>query len=594
MSGSRGRHARPDEPDDVDVAVESASSDEAASHDRVGAHAVTPVTQPLPVVRRESSAPESPPVRAVAKRVPSALPALGRDEISDVPSSARATADRRRRARAGTTGEDQAAGDEQVAGAIEEQVAGGEEQVARGGAEPAEGHRSTPSVPRPRPEPPIERIGEQPPAAAPGDVELVPVGTRARPVPPADGSKPTPVAPSAALGLKDPAASAASAPPPPAPTAELAADSIPEEIVDAEIVDEQPRPYVAAHAQTDEWVTVTPAPAPEPVPVPQPAPAPPPLAAPTPPPLVAQSPAPAAASASLGPHTLVMPTVTEEPAAAASPPPLRPGGTSDTWETSPLPTVGDQYQGRRRAKRRSGRLTGWLVVIGVVLALSAAIAVPFLFTSGEPEPSAAEDPTTTQATSPTSATPTTAANSGLPIVLAPSATPTPTPTTESSTTTGEPTQTTTTNPAPPASFSVALEAESGSLSGCAATRNVGGATVVDRLGEDWGNCNRGRVTFNNVNLPAGTFTVTIYYVFGQDSPQWSSSRYGELEIERDGGGTDIEFGNTYPRTTSCCQSWTTSSFTISAGSYDITFTNPNRQGWSNRAPAIDRIVIQQQ
>jgi hypothetical protein len=70
-------------------------------------------TQALPlVVRLEGLAsaapatpePPAPAVRAVARRVPSALPAIGRDEISDVPASARATADRRRRAREAAAG----------------------------------------------------------------------------------------------------------------------------------------------------------------------------------------------------------------------------------------------------------------------------------------------------------------------------------------------------------------------------------------------------------------------------------------------------------------------------------------------------------
>ena len=62
------------------------------------------VTQALPMVRHEGTG-ESPSVRAVARRVPSALPALGRDEITDAPLSARTTADRRRRAVADARGD---------------------------------------------------------------------------------------------------------------------------------------------------------------------------------------------------------------------------------------------------------------------------------------------------------------------------------------------------------------------------------------------------------------------------------------------------------------------------------------------------------
>jgi hypothetical protein len=71
-------------------------------------------TQPLPMVRYEGLTPPAQPARAVARRVPSALPAIGRDEITDVPASARANADRRRRAReaaAGTESDPQSDGE---------------------------------------------------------------------------------------------------------------------------------------------------------------------------------------------------------------------------------------------------------------------------------------------------------------------------------------------------------------------------------------------------------------------------------------------------------------------------------------------------
>src|SRR4029453_6509831 len=64
--------------------------------------------QLLPTLRRDS---ESPAVRAVARRVASALPALGRDGApAEVPHSARVTADRRRQAKASGAGIDPAAG----------------------------------------------------------------------------------------------------------------------------------------------------------------------------------------------------------------------------------------------------------------------------------------------------------------------------------------------------------------------------------------------------------------------------------------------------------------------------------------------------
>ncbi len=75
-----------------DVAAFSVESTAEAAESSRGS-----VTQALPLVRRDGTG-EPPSVRAVARRVPSALPALGRDEIIDAPHSARITADRRRRA----------------------------------------------------------------------------------------------------------------------------------------------------------------------------------------------------------------------------------------------------------------------------------------------------------------------------------------------------------------------------------------------------------------------------------------------------------------------------------------------------------------
>jgi hypothetical protein len=94
------------------VALAGRADDAGMGEDEAGSAAPDPAatvstTQPLPMVRQEGLAPgvvpsplpPAPSVRAVARRVPSALPAIGRDEISDVPASARANADRRRRAR---------------------------------------------------------------------------------------------------------------------------------------------------------------------------------------------------------------------------------------------------------------------------------------------------------------------------------------------------------------------------------------------------------------------------------------------------------------------------------------------------------------
>jgi hypothetical protein len=98
------------------------------------------------------------------------------------------------------------------------------------------------------------------------------------------------------------------------------------------------------------------------------------------------------------------------------------------------------------------------------------------------------------------------------------------------------------------------------------------------------------VTFNNVNLPAGTYRVTVHYVFALRAND-DTSRYGRLRIDPDGVGNITDHWNTYPRTTTCCQTWTTGNVTVSAGTFDISFTHPGNISGPDRAPAIDRIVI---
>jgi hypothetical protein len=146
-------------------------------------------------------------------------------------------------------------------------------------------------------------------------------------------------------------------------------------------------------------------------------------------------------------------------------------------------------------------------------------------------------------------------------------------------------------------FSAILEAESGTRSGCAVLSNFSGASggqIVDRIGhqDDWTGCSNGNgvLTYTNVNLPAGTFTITIYHVFAQQSGD--PSRFARLRLDPTAAGSNIDFDRSYPRTTTI-QGWTTNSFTLSAaGTYTITFSNPGVSG-QDRSPAVDRIVIQQ-
>jgi hypothetical protein len=263
--------------------------------------------------------------------------------------------------------------------------------------------------------------------------------------------------------------------------------------------------------------------------------------------------------------------------------------TSDSWETTSLPVIPeDSYQGRRRRSSK-GTFGRWFVVIAVVLALCAAIAIPFLITSGGGKDHADSTPQPSDVGLPgVIPSPTVQASDDpyMPIGAA-SATPSAVPSSPSSAS-----HSATSSPSASAG-STTLQAESATLSGCAQVRAFSGASggsIVDRLGGDWSGCTGdGVVTFNNVSLQAGNYTVTVYYVFGLTNSD--PSRFGRLRIDPDGSGSNIDFSRTFQSITTCCQSWTTGRFTVSAGTFDISFTNPGVPG-QDRAPAVDRIVIQ--
>jgi hypothetical protein len=122
---------------------------------------------------------------------------------------------------------------------------------------------------------------------------------------------------------------------------------------------------------------------------------------------------------------------------------------------------------------------------------------------------------------------------------------------------------------------------------------VSGVTVVDRLGEsnDWeGFSGHGTVTFRNISLAPGAYRVTVYYVFGLRA-DWDQSRYARLRIRNVATGGVSDNGTSHPRTTTCCQAWTTPTVNVVGGNYDISFTHPGNLSGPDRAPAIDRIEI---
>jgi hypothetical protein len=608
-------------------------------------------TQALPVFRREASV-ESPRVRAVAPRVASALPAIGGEEVRDAPASARANIERRRRAQEDGWPPSSGVRDSASDGAPASEPPSAAPSVS-GGTEPdgvsATAHPEQVSAepggpqimadvelvpigsngwPRRVPGALLATGGEDvdpgppaPPAPAPpagaeaapatsldqafwfgsGSPDVAPPTSSpdvpAAVAPPADvppaASSSVDVPPPARPPLTPPPVTLRLAAPPSSPTtsvppmpplpqaapggALVSAGGSPEpdpeparrEVVDAEIIDDptgEHRAVVDAtaaemvsalthvafrDAQTDEWASVS---------------------------SEAGHPAPGE-----------LPTEEPDPGSRPGPGLME----ADSWETTSLPVIpDDSYQGRRR-RTSTGALTRWLVVIGVVLALSAAVAIPFLMTSG-----GGGDKQNTDGTRPSDA--------GLPGVVT---TPTPDASDDPYMPIGQASATPSVNPsvAPSASHSaapsasasassMALEAESATLAGCAQVRTFSGASggsIVDRLGDDndWSGCTGdGVVTFNNVSLEAGNYTVTVYYVFNLTNTD--SSRFARLRIDPDGAGSNIDFTRTFARTTTCCQSWTTGRFTVSTGTFDISFTNPGQPNATDRAPAVDRIVIQ--
>jgi hypothetical protein len=516
-----------------------------------GSPAAKAITQLLPLVSAQAAV-DSPTIRAVARRSAAALPAIGRTTTSSpVPRSARATVDRKKRATPTNAGK--------PAGAA---LATSTSMDAM----PAQ----SPTVSTPVPGVPVA----QPSTAEPFQVQPAaeaaascPASERTPAGEPVPGSKAEATldprlesGPTTASDSKPGPAEAATATAPASLAAPIEVESAgrnqPPDIVDAEVVSRAAGPVgrrsglVLPPAQTDEW---------------------------------------------LQPHgvgTVVPPVARQEPAAAeidVAPrrAVVRPGPQvleADNWGIDPDHNPNnDQYHGRRRADTAGRRR--WLLAALALIVVIGGIGVALLINSGStPEASGRGGSTTSADDRFLSDAPTTAGE--LPSPGA-SLTGSPKPSTGSTLGPGvpttSPTSTPTQSPTPPPFAPLSFEAENAARGGTAQVReDATGASngrLVDRLGDDWGPGSRGWVEFSVGPIPsAGTYTVTIYYMFFLEPSE--SSRPVTLFVNGVQGET-----RSVASTTTCCQA---SSFdvTLNTGTNTIRFTHGSLKG-----PAIDRIVI---
>lgn len=269
---------------------------------------------------------------------------------------------------------------------------------------------------------------------------------------------------------------------------------------------------------------------------------------------------------------------------------------ADSWDTSIQPLVHDQdYQGRRRARAGSVRL--WVVLALVVAAVTTAVAVPLVLTSGSGPGSTGGPPGRglpvaidgNEDISGTSSPGPSANGNATGVAPVAGASPGVTTSAEDPGTAGPtPAGSATTSPAAIVGFvPVTIEAEAGGSAtswGGTATRSTmsgaSGGAVIDHLGEHWsGSTTDGFLDFRNITVTdGGSYRVTISYVNlapGSDNPR-------RLTITTNGsGGQSHSFGAT---STVATQAITV---TLQGGiANTIRFTENDVQ-----SPAIDKIVI---
>jgi hypothetical protein len=490
-------------------------------------------TQMLPMVRRDSSATDDQTVRAVARRVPSALPALGRDGAPEVPRSARATVDRRRQAAA------RAAGTPEPEPPAPPPPPPGPTRPSVSMFDPAQ-----PTLVTTR----VEAVDHAPPGP------VLPAPALSAPAPPVPVSPAPPVAPAAK------AVPSTNATDPPAGTG-AAWPVVHAEIVDAPVV-VAGRPVVGGavaaemvsalteiafrDARDDEWAVADPG---------------------------------AGDVDAAG----IMAPVRPQPSAAPGPAVLEADSwDADSWDVVSEPTVERDYQGRRRAGAGGGRL--WIVIGLVVVALGAAIGVPFLLTPGGAPaadhtpngglpPVLDDDGTVISGTSSpgetTAADPTTATGGGPAVAASPLVT---------ATTTGRATSGAGNGGGNPAILTIEAEAPQNTVSGSAsrsAYAGTSGGQLVGYIGKV-DSRPAGVLSFNGVRVPtAGTYVVKFYYI----------SNASRTALVSANGGANVSV--TASTANNCCATREVRlTLDTRPGGNTITISNPTA-----RAPAIDRIVI---
>ena len=518
--------------------AQTAPSDEPDAPDAAATQLMPTVTR-TPDVRRD---PE-PTVRAVARRPATALPALGRDGgVEQVPSSARATVDRRRRAQAGPDSDDPSADD--------------------GLTDPSADDAPVPVVPAPVSAPDVAPAPVSAPDVAPApDAPRLPAAPDVAPAPdvagilddarpPGGAGLPTSEAgrpprhglPDDDHGLADLPATAEppstlDRPDPVASERHLHASGDPQGASDAQLPALSVAGAAAAVLAASAGTGVEPPPAPPPA---EPPPAEPPLA---------------------------------EPRAPGS-------------DVGPVARV-ETYHGRRRA--RAPRMRSWLIIALVLLGLAGAVALPYVLRSSSQPlgplvagPTslrvpmavvASEDGEMLPATSspPGTATPGATRRPAAvpPATTTPTLTPPPAATTEA-----------------PTPFSLTLEAEQVPVSLRPNTQYdanpdcyPNGPDVISRIG-NWGQASPGTITFGVTVPAAGEYALTIHYV------NTSETRQAEIVVN---GGAAVSPWPTFPNTSdppTCIDVRAPISVTLQQGSNTIRIGNPG-----SRAPTIDKIVV---